>query len=363
MELTFETQLNPELDCVLLLSGYFAGRTDAKPVSRKLSEISAERGLPMEQLQSLEAPILKLESYILSNLKVPEKRLRFYFPAEQDCAGTEVSEIGEAFWSLYYEGIRFRDLPPAERNREKMRLIHMILTPMLKVDLPEVTDLSSLLELLDSLDCQDHIARVCMSIFRDPVYHQEEFTQIMQEAAALYRQQMHLLPTVTDSWIDFLKTKIRVEADKLYVMNFTFPLDTKVIFRPSAFEMYHMRVYEVAQPDQVCLAVAGILDDQIYNLINRYDCSVPQLVQRLKTVADLRRMEIIAALQDGPLYVDDLTDRFHMSPALISHHISYLLHDQFIKLEKDGAKNRYSLNRAQITQFLQNLHRFMRNDG
>ena len=72
-------------------------------------------------------------------------------------------------------------------------------------------------------------------------------------------------------------------------------------------------------------------------------------------------MEIIAALQAGPLYVDDLTDRLSMSPALISHHISYLLHDQLIKLEKDGAKNRYSLNYVQINQFLQNLQRFMRN--
>lgn len=361
MDITFETQLNPELDCVLLLSGYFAEQPDARPISRKLGDIAAERGLPEEELEALAAPILKLESYILSNLTIPEKRLRFYFPAVADCTGTQDSEIGEAFWSLMYEGVRFRDLSPAERHREKMRLIHMILTPMLKVELPEVTDLGSLLELLDSLDCKDHIARVCLSIFRDPVYHQEEFTRIIQEAAGLYRQQMHLLPAVTDAWIAFLKTKIRVEEDKLYVMNFTFPLDTKIIFRPSAFEMYHMRVYDMTRPEQVCLAVAGILDDHILDIINRYDCSVPQLVQRLKTVADLRRMEIIDALQNGPLYVDDLTDRLRMSPALISHHISYLLHDQLIKLEKDGAKNRYSLNYAQINQFLQNLQRFMRN--
>ncbi len=361
MEITFETQLNPELDCVLLLSGYFAGRPDALPVSRKLAEIASERGLPKEELEALAAPILKLESYILSNLTVPEKLLRFYFPAEEDCAGTQGSEIGEAFWSLQYEGVRFRDLPPAERHREKMRLIDMILTPMLKNSLPEVPDLSALLELLDSLDCKDHIARVCMSIFRDPVSHQENFERIIREAAALYRQQMYLLPAVTEAWIAFLKTKIRVDGDKLYVMNFTFPLDTKIIFRPSAFEMYHMRVYDVTAPNPVCLAVAGILDEQILDIINRYDCSVPQLVQRLKTVADLRRMEIIAALQAGPLYVEDLTDRLSMSPALISHHISYLLHDQLIKLEKDGAKNRYSLNYAQINQFLQNLRRFMRN--
>lgn len=360
MEITFETQLNPELDCVLLLSGYFAEQSDARPVARKLADIAAERGLPREELEALAAPILKLESHILSNLTVPEKRLRFYFPAQADCAGTQGSEIGEAFWTLYYEGVRFRDLSPADRYREKMRLIDMILTPMLKNSLPEVPDLSALLGLLDSLDCKDHIARVCMSIFRDPVSHQEEFERIIREAAVLYRQQMHLLPTVSDEWVAFLKSKMRIEAEKQYIMNFSFPLTTKIIFRPSAFEVYHMRVYDMTRPDQAFLAVAGVLDDQVLALINRYDCSTPQLVQRLKTVADMRRMEIIAALQAGPLYVEDLTERLSMSPALISHHISYLLHDQLIKLEKDGAKNRYSLNYTQITLLLQNFQRFLR---
>lgn len=359
MEIIFKSQLDPELDCYYLLCRRYRNWPQLLSVRDDIQEVAEEGNIPREALEQLLAPVLAVEEHILSHLSTPEQTLRYFFPRGDESVVD--SQISLMFFFLRRNGIRFRELEGEALMRAKSNLIYAISYPDGSHDLP-LTDYGALLSMLDEAACPDHTLRVCLDIFRDPVPLQEAFDALLEEAAALYREKMDLLPPVTPEDIEYAKTMFSFQDDTFSFRNVIYSQPDTLICQPAYFKaLYALTFFFADDPNlpKEFLVVYGPTDRQIAKLIQQGSPSLPLLAQKLKLLADPRRLELLSALREGPQYVSDLTERLDISPALLSHHLNLLISQKLISLQRSGCRNRYELNQEQLDQLIQELKKLV----
>ncbi len=64
----------------------------------------------------------------------------------------------------------------------------------------------------------------------------------------------------------------------------------------------------------------------------------------LKALGDPVRLQIVKALQCGPLTVTDVAELLDIELPNVSHHLRVLFHAQLVTTEKDGKFSYYRLN-------------------
>ncbi len=64
-----------------------------------------------------------------------------------------------------------------------------------------------------------------------------------------------------------------------------------------------------------------------------------------KALGDPIRLQIVKALQNGPLSVTDLCDLMEMEMSNISHHLRVLFHAEIVTTQRDGKFIYYHLNK------------------
>ncbi|MBI4949779.1 MAG: winged helix-turn-helix transcriptional regulator [Deltaproteobacteria bacterium] len=69
-----------------------------------------------------------------------------------------------------------------------------------------------------------------------------------------------------------------------------------------------------------------------------------------KTLANPKRLEIIAALKEGELSVGDLVDRLGITKANVSQHLAVLRQRKVVTTRRDGVNIYYRINNPKITE-------------
>jgi len=69
----------------------------------------------------------------------------------------------------------------------------------------------------------------------------------------------------------------------------------------------------------------------------------------LKALADPNRLQIVRALQSGPLSVTNLAILLESEVSNVSHHLRVLYHAQIVTTERDGKYIYYHLNRELLS--------------
>ncbi|MBI1912308.1 MAG: winged helix-turn-helix transcriptional regulator [Deltaproteobacteria bacterium] len=69
-----------------------------------------------------------------------------------------------------------------------------------------------------------------------------------------------------------------------------------------------------------------------------------------KTLANPKRLEIIAALKEGELSVGELVERLEITKANVSQHLAVLRQRKVVKTRRDGVNIFYSINNPKIIE-------------
>ncbi|MBI5885770.1 MAG: winged helix-turn-helix transcriptional regulator [Deltaproteobacteria bacterium] len=69
-----------------------------------------------------------------------------------------------------------------------------------------------------------------------------------------------------------------------------------------------------------------------------------------KTLANPKRLEIIAALKDGELSVGELVERIGATKANVSQHLAVLRQRRVVTTRREGVNIFYSINNPKITE-------------
>jgi|GEM_PF-6331626 len=103
-----------------------------------------------------------------------------------------------------------------------------------------------------------------------------------------------------------------------------------------------------------CTVVAlGMLVLRLYYAKESDTKEQEALGRHFRTLNDKTRLKILAALKDGPKFTKDLIALTGISAATMSHHMSELLSDRLITLEKKGTSTLYRLCPETVEGFIE----------
>ena len=86
-----------------------------------------------------------------------------------------------------------------------------------------------------------------------------------------------------------------------------------------------------------------------------------RLVALYRALGDATRLEVfrLIAVQQGPICVCDIVDRFNVSQPTISHHLKVLRDVRFVIAERRGTFMHYQVNRACLEEFPEAARRIL----
>ncbi|HUP19413.1 MAG TPA: autorepressor SdpR family transcription factor [Gemmatimonadota bacterium] len=76
-----------------------------------------------------------------------------------------------------------------------------------------------------------------------------------------------------------------------------------------------------------------------------------------RALADPTRREILRLLRKGDLTAGEISERFPMTAASVSHHLSILKEAGLVQAERNGRNVHYSLDTTVVQDFLQEAMR------
>lgn len=83
----------------------------------------------------------------------------------------------------------------------------------------------------------------------------------------------------------------------------------------------------------------------------------------LRALGDPTRREILRALRAGDLTAGEISSRFPMTAASVSHHLSVLREAGLVRSERNGRNLVYSLETTVFQEFLQQMMTMLGKDG
>ena len=345
MKIEFQDHFDPAYECIYLLTRHFAPPGDMHSVQDLTISLSEKHGIPLSEVEAITGPILEAETHILQHLHVPEETLRFYF----DSARGSWATLGFALYNLQQEKIQFNQLSPQNRLPALRYLLSRILECSTE-ELEPIEDLPSLLRFLRSYPRIEHYKYACMQAFSDPEACQEEFAQIIQQAASLFHEiEAPFLPLISNAIQSF---QTNPDPGILSLLKFV-PEQSPIILIPTLMPVGSIGLYE--RHESASYLYYGIFFDAIHTLNQKYSQDVNRLSRGLKALSDTRRLSILQELRNQPLYGQDIGDRLKLSPATVSYHMANLLYENFVVAKKQGIYTQYSICRPNLQAFFQSL--------
>lgn len=82
-----------------------------------------------------------------------------------------------------------------------------------------------------------------------------------------------------------------------------------------------------------------------------------------RLLGDVNRLRLTCACMDGPICVQDLADRFGLSPSLVSHHLRLLKAARLMRAERRGKQVFYTVKDDHVRTVLRDMTTHVAEDG
>lgn len=352
MSVTVHTQFDPAVECILFLQRAYS-QADGLPGSVEAIRLSLsdKYGIPGPLLTELLMPIQTAEQAFLEGFDpLPEFLSSFFAPGS-----SSENSLGWAFFFLDRAGVSFDKLEGEELSRQRLRLIALTLNCELSV-LSSVTNLHTLSDFLAAYPCTPQTKWVCSRIFCHPAYYQRLYYSQMELVKPLILWVEEPLLSLASATASRISEEL--EQDSRFIWNqLGMPVSTDdLIVCPTAAGFNGMGlIWDHTASGSPAFLMPGICHHEIGGLIKSYSDNSSFLANRLKSISDTRRLDILKALKNNSMYGQEIADLLSLSPATVSHHMNYLVSDGFVTVDKQGTRVSYSLSKGEIDSFLQNL--------
>lgn len=348
--ITVRAALDPAVETIILLERSFARAEDIPPsIGEAYRKISASYGIPMEMLDEMASPLLPLEEE-LRNVIIPRKDLwesMFYPTSHQE------NLIAWAFYFLEREGV------PEELDLPRLRRLIALMLSREVAELEAVDGLPALMRFLDEFPCSGQTKWICVQVWQRPDMYYRQYRELVALAEPVIRRHEDALRAAAERAVaDAAGLLERSPGEFWETMGIPEPHPGPLVVAPMAMNFNGLGVtWDHTSPRTAAYVFVGIFRKRIRELRSRYCDNSEYIATAMKSLAEQRRVDILKALREGPLYGHELARRLGLTPATISHHMSSLVASGFVSVEHRGTRTVYSLHRQNMEGFLQNLRR------
>ena len=348
MSISVQTHLDPAVEAILLLERIYGGGSIPRSIDDAVASYVEKYNIPAAQLDELVQPLKAMESE-LSVLLEPREELwgdMFYNNSKAE------NLLAWGFFYLEREKTRMVFDPLLRR-----RLIALMLDCSLG-SLDGVEDLHSLMAFLERFPSSSQTKWICARLWQEPERFYDKYRKMVTLAepvvAKFDAELQSLICQTTSTALQMLRDDPTLLWEQLGMTSSAY-LDNLVLC-PMANNFGGMGIiWDHTAPEVPAFLMIGLLRQSIHELGRRYGDNSEFLTDRLKSLSDQRRIEILKALKNAPMYGQELADLLSLSPATISHHMSSLIGAGFVSVDRKGTKTSYTLHRQNLDDFLRNL--------
>lgn len=349
------SQLEPAMEAILLLERTVAqecGVTDV--IGAAAQAISEKNHVPLPELEALTAPLRAFEEDLCSVL-LPREDLwgDLFYPGSD--------HENRLAWSLY-----FLEHSGALDQPGPFPLHHLLMEALEDTSLPAETaaDLGRFLSYLETRPCSDRTKWTMAQAWRQPERFYRQYRETVSLAAPVIQRHQAALQPLAEAAARWVAKSVEADPESLWTeLGISVSVPGALVIQPTAVNMKGVGFIwdSAASPEDAAYLVVGILRQPIQDLIHRcaYSNSSEFMADRLKSLSDQRRLDILRALKVKPRYGQELAELLGLTPATISHHMNCLVSDGFVTVDRQGVRGNYSLNQKNLDSFLQSLRQML----
>ncbi|WP_251389195.1 ArsR/SmtB family transcription factor [Mediterraneibacter agrestimuris] len=123
-------------------------------------------------------------------------------------------------------------------------------------------------------------------------------------------------------------------------------------FHPGTKKVYLSAVLPLIEWITPTIIFQGILADKLDLYQKNMESAKKMLPQILKLLGDKSKFEILCLLKSHGRYNLEIAEELHLTPATASHHMSMLLTNHMVTVEKKDGRVYYQLNRETLSEIM-----------
>lgn len=223
----------------------------------------------------------------------------------------------------------------------------------------ESLDYSKLYEMIDNQNFSSEIKYYCISYFYKLKDIYEVYYKLLDFAIQLLEDNYYMIEGIVNEKIAEFKVN---NADATILKELDIP------FISDQIEIESMGEYKLQEIDYYISIIGynrltfmmpedklpdGLLMEGIYvrDLIALREghTDLASVKPKLLALGDNTRFEILTLLAERPYYLKELADALKLTSATVSHHVMQLLNNEIVKVELEGRKVFYHLNRRTLS--------------
>lgn len=345
MGIITDKRIDPAGECIRFLTLHHTyADNEPRTIAHISRDICRRYKLPEQELAELTAPLQALERELAAVLDPrPELWQEMFYPGAD-----EENQLAWSFYIMDCSG-QLERLPPLELRR---RLIREMLSQDVS-GLEQVEDLSSLMNLLEPLDCSMKTRWICMQAWREPMRFYEKYRTLVELTGQVLSAYESTLQPLADEAVTRAAAESEQNMDAARE-ELGLARDTdSLIVKPMCLDFDGVGAcWDDSVPSSAAIQFVGILKGRIQELVSAYGNRAELLAEQLKVIADPRRMEVLMALKGAVCCGQDLVARLHVTPGTVSHHMSSLVDAGFVSMVKSGSRINYTLQRQKVEFFI-----------
>lgn len=138
--------------------------------------------------------------------------------------------------------------------------------------------------------------------------------------------------------------------------------DNIIVFPIVTYFNHRIVNFTGADDSRKAYAYVGVLFDFLKKNYMPNLCDNDKIATIMNVLGNKNRFSIMAKLSEGPVYGREIANMLSITPATVSQHMTLLMGAGLVKLENEGAKVYYSINREGMESFIKMQSRLFLKD-
>lgn len=341
-------RLDPAAETIILMERTFTESGIPPSLDAAISHYAEQFSIPSEQLEELVRPLFPMEAELLALVQQHRELWEcMFYPNSK-------SENLMA-WSFFFLDRRGEELTFDLHMRRRLMALTLN-CPLSNLD--GVDSLERLLPFLEECQISSRTKWICVRLWQEPEVFLKNYRELIALTEPVMAKYTSALEPMLRAATDWAVRELREDPDSFWNQLGMTERDAveNLIICPLANNFNGLGlIWDHTWPQSSAYLMIGVLRQSIRELVRRYSDNSEFLTDRLKSLSDQRRLDILKALKQTSMYGQELADLLKLSPATISHHMSTLVAAGFVSIDRKGSRTSYTLHRQNLDSFLVNL--------
>lgn len=250
----------------------------------------------------------------------------------------------EFFLTVLAMATELLETEPKWQNIEQQHIFSVITTFLTKEKteaLPNADSLENWFQLLQSSEYSEDTKWRLLELINDPVKNFRELFEIYSKNRSAFEKTIQENKVYLEKLVSEAPTDI---SDALHSLVSEFHPETKKVYLTAVLPLI-----EWITPT---IIFQGVLADKLDLYQKNMQNAKEMLPQILKLLGDKSKFEILCLLKSNGRYNLEIAEELHLTPATASHHMSMLLTNHMVTVEKKDGRVYYQLNQDTLREIM-----------